>query len=67
MACFDINEIKKHLCCQIEMDEYDDGHVTIECKTCNKILLRIYPLILPNQLNNEVKQNVRKNYHVRGS
>ena len=65
MTCSDIDEIKKHLCCQIEIEEYDDGHLTVECATCSKILFIIYPLVLPQQLKQEVKKNVRKNYHIR--
>ena len=70
MPCCDIKELREHLYCEIEIDEYDDGHFTIECMTCNKILLEIYPLILPTQIIHKIKKRkpfngkFHKNYHV---
>ena len=64
MACTHIDELRDHLNCEIEIDEYSDGHLTVECKTCNKILLHIYPLILPQKLKGT--KNALKNYHISG-
>ena len=64
MTCFDIDKIREHLECQIEIEEYDDGHLTVECITCGKILLSLYPLILPEKFKR--KPYGQKNYHIRG-
>ena len=70
MACNDIDELKIHLYCEIELDEYDDGHLTVECKTCNKVLFEIYPLLLPDKIVQKIKKKERyngrsrKNYHI---
>ena len=70
MPCNDINELKSQLCCQLELDEYDDGHLSIECKTCNKVLFEIYPLLLPIAVMKKIKKKeryngrIRKNYHI---
>ena len=66
MSCCNIQEFREHLYCEIEIDEYNDGHFSIECKTCNKVLLSLYPLILPEKIKKEVKHG-RKNYHIRRS
>jgi hypothetical protein len=63
--CFminDIEELKKHIYCEIEIDEYDDGHLNIECMTCNKILLEIYPLLSSREIKERLKNG--KNYHI---
>lgn len=67
MTCLDINEIKDHLCCEIELDEYTDGHISVECVSCGKVLFEIYPLILPKKIAQKIKRkesNGRKNYHI---
>ena len=70
MTCNDIDELKNHLCCEIELDEYDDGHLTVECKSCNQILFKIYPLLLPDKIIQKIKKKERyngrsrKNYHI---
>lgn len=70
MPCYDIEELREHLCCEIELDEYDDGHFTVECITCNKILLHVYPLILPAQIISKIRKKESfngkfcKNYHI---
>ena len=62
----DIDELRDHLCCKIELDEYDDGHITVECTSCNKILFQIYPLLLPSAIAEQIrkKNGTRKNYHI---
>lgn len=62
----DIDELRDHLYCQIELDEYDDGHLTVECTSCNKILLEIYPLLLPKIIKKQIRKHKvdRKNYRV---
>ena len=58
-----IDKLREHLYCEIELNEYDDGHFTVECISCNKILLKVYPRIPPHQIKERLL-NDHKNYYL---
>ena len=42
MACWTLDELAKHLGCSVSLTREPDGNITLDCDTCQEVLVEFH-------------------------